>query len=109
MKQAAEILSLVTTVASEEDARRLAAALLDRQLAACVQIDLPVESHYRWEGRVCVDVEVRLTVKSRPDRLDDLQAFFAAEHPYELPQLVWHLDKASAAYAAWVDGEVSPG
>jgi periplasmic divalent cation tolerance protein len=109
MAQAAEILSLVTTVGSEDDARRLAAALLDRKLAACVQLDRGVESHYRWEGKTCADPEVRLTVKSTPQRLADLQAFFRTEHPYELPQLVWRVDQASAAYAAWVRDEVSPG
>ena len=108
MEQAAEILSLVTTVGSEEDARRLASALVERRLAACVQLERGVESHYRWQGKVCVDAEVRLTVKSMPERLDALQAFFAAEHPYDLPQLVWQLDRASAAYAAWVREEVSP-
>lgn len=105
----AEILSLVTTVGSEEDARRLAAALVERRLAACVQLDRGVESHYRWEGKACVDAEVRLTIKSTPEHLADLQAFFAAEHPYDLPQLVWQVDQASAAYAAWVREEVSPG
>ena len=105
MEQAAEILSLVTTVGSEDDARRLAAALLERRLAACVQLDRGLESHYRWQGRTCCDAEIRLTVKSLPGRLADLQAFFAAEHPYQLPQLVWQVDRASAAYAAWVREE----
>ena len=109
MTQAAEILSLVTTVGSEHDARRLAAALLERRLAACVQLDRGVESHYRWEGKVCTDTEVRLTVKSTPQRLADLEAFFEAEHPYDLPQLLWQVDQASVAYAAWVHDEVSPG
>lgn len=109
MEQAVEILSLVTTVGSEGDARRLASALLERRLAACVQLDPGVASHYRWEGKTCIDTEVRLTVKSLPARLADLLAFFAAEHPYDVPQLVWQVGQASAAYAAWVRGEVNPG
>jgi periplasmic divalent cation tolerance protein len=109
MEQAADILSLVTTVGSEDDARRLAELLLERRLAACVQLDRGVESHYRWEGKACVDAEVRLTIKSAPDRLEPLQAFLADEHPYDLPQLVWQVDRASAAYAAWVRAEVSSG
>lgn len=108
MEQAAGILSLVTTVGSVEDARRLASALLERRLAACVQLDAGVQSHYRWDGKACVDTEVRLTVKSLPARLADLQAFFATEHPYDLPQLVWQVDQASPAYAAWVGAEVAP-
>jgi periplasmic divalent cation tolerance protein len=101
------ILSLATTVATLDDARRLARALLDQRLAACVQIDPGVESRYRWEGALCAEPEVRLTVKSLPDRLPALQDFFGREHPYQLPQLLWHVDESSPAYAAWVRQEVS--
>jgi periplasmic divalent cation tolerance protein len=66
-----------------------------------------VESHYRWEGASCAEPEVRLTVKSLPDRLAALQEFFRREHAYQLPQLLWHLDEASPAYADWVRQEVS--
>lgn len=101
-----QILSLTTTVASPEDAERLARALLEHRLAACVQLDAPVQSHYRWKGEPCSDAEVRLTIKSLPDLLPRLQAFFGEQHPYELPQLLWQVMEASDAYAGWVRGEV---
>ena len=101
-----EILSLTTTVASREDAERLARALLGRRLAACVQIDDGVQSHYRWKGETCADAEVRLTIKSLPARLAAIQAFMAEQHPYELPQLLWQVMAASPAYAEWVRQEV---
>ena len=101
-----EILSLTTTVASREDAERLARALLDRRLAACVQVDDGVQSHYRWKGESCVDTEVRLTIKSLPERLAALQDFMAEQHPYEVPQLHWQAMGASPAYAEWVRREV---
>jgi periplasmic divalent cation tolerance protein len=101
-----EILSLTTTVASREDAERLARALLDRRLAACVQLDADVQSHYRWKGESCTDAEVRLTIKSLPGKLAALQDFMAEQHPYELPQLLWQTMGASPAYAEWVRGEV---
>jgi periplasmic divalent cation tolerance protein len=100
------VLSLTTTVASREEARRLARGLLERRLAACVQLDPEVESHYRWEGALCAEPEVRLTVKSLPAQLEALQAYFASEHPYQLPQLLWHLDEATPVYAGWVRQEV---
>jgi len=102
---ATRILSLVTTVGGEDDARRLASALLDQRLAACVQIER-IESHYRWEGALCAEAEWRLTVKSTPDRLPALQAFLAGRHPYELPQVAWQVLEATPAYADWVRGEV---
>jgi periplasmic divalent cation tolerance protein len=98
------VLHLTTTVTGEADARHLATELVAQRLAACVQLD-HVESHYRWEGAPCAEREVRLTVKSRPARLDALQAFFAKRHPYRLPQLLWHLEEATPAYAAWVRQE----
>lgn len=100
------ILSLTTTVASVEEASRLAQALLEQRLAACVQVEPGLQSHYRWQGETCSDAEVRLTVKTLPSRLPAVQAFFAEHHPYELPQLLWQVMQASPAYAAWVRQEV---
>lgn len=102
---ATQVLSLVTTVGGEDDARRLAAALLDQRHAACVQVDR-LESHYRWEGALCAEAEWRLTIKSTPDKLAALQAFLAARHPYDLPQVAWQLLESTPAYAAWVRSEV---
>lgn len=104
-----DILSLTTTVATREDAQRLARALVEQRLAACVQLDEGVQSHYRWEGALCADPEVRLTVKSLPSLLPRLQAFFAEGHPYDVPQLLWQTMAASPAYAEWVRGEVTSG
>lgn len=108
MDDLAEILSLTTTVGNADDARRLAQALIERRLAACVQVEPGVQSHYRWQGRTCAEAEVRLTVKTLRSQLPALQAFFAEHHPYELPQLLWQPMQASAAYAGWVRQEVGP-
>jgi periplasmic divalent cation tolerance protein len=105
-REQSDILIVTTTVASRDDAVRLARALADARLAACVQLD-DITSHYRWEGRGCEDAEVRLTIKSIPEAREALDAFLAARHPYELPQVVAWTAAASPAYAAWVKGEVS--
>lgn len=102
----AGILSLTTTVARLDEANRLAQALLEQRLAACVQVEAGLHSHYRWQGQSCSEPEVRLTVKTLPARLPALQAFFAEHHPYELPQLLWQVMQASPAYADWVRQEV---
>lgn len=104
------ILSLTTTVGTPADARRLAQALVERRLAACVQVEQGLQSHYRWDGQPCSEPEVRLTVKTLPSKLADVQAFLADHHPYQLPQLLWQVLDASPAYAAWVRSEVdAPG
>lgn len=102
------VLSLTTTVGSADDARRLAQGLLQARLAACVQVEAGLSSHYRWEGRDCIDEEWRLTVKTAPWRRTQLEAFLADAHPYDLPQLLWQWMDASAAYAAWVAEQVGP-
>lgn len=101
------ILAVTTTVASLGDARRLAGAVVQARLAACVQLDAIEASIYRWQGQVCDEPEVRLTMKTVPAALDRLQAFLAQHHPYDLPQFTAVETTASAAYARWVRSEVS--
>ena len=101
------VLSLVTTVASIEDARRLAGLLLEQRLAACVQVEPGLESHYVWQGRQHAEPELRLTIKTLPQLAGRVQALFAASHPYELPQFLATEMEASAAYAAWVSEAVA--
>ena len=106
-EKAPTVLSLVTTVASLADAQRLARLLLERRLAACVQIDPGLVSHYVWQGRQCEEAELRLTIKTMPDRAPALEALFAEHHPYELPQFLATEMRASSAYAAWVSESVA--
>lgn len=101
------VLSLTTTVASAEDAQRLARALLGQRLAACVQVEAGLVSHYRWQGSVHEDAEWRLTLKTLPEALPDLLGFMDAQHPYDTPQLLWQELESSADYAQWVRSQVS--
>lgn len=101
------VLSLVTTVSSLEDAQVLSRLLLERRLAACVQIEPGLVSHYVWKGRQFEEPELRLTIKTLPELQAALQALFDAHHPYELPQFLTTVMDASAAYAGWVRDAVS--
>ena len=101
-----DILSVTTTVGSREQAQVLARALVERRLAACVQVEPGVQSLYRWQGKVCDDPEVRLVIKTLPGCEAALQALFKSHHPYELPQFLCSRMAASAGYAEWVRNEV---
>jgi periplasmic divalent cation tolerance protein len=101
-----DILTVTTTVGSRAEGQLLARALVDQRLAACVQLEEALTSFYRWEGRLCEEAEVRLTIKTLPAREPALQAFFAEHHPYDLPQFTALRMQASAEYAAWVRSEV---
>ncbi|GAB2507143.1 hypothetical protein GCM10027188_07810 [Lysobacter humi (ex Lee et al. 2017)] len=69
-------------------ADRIATALVDARLAACVQQLPALRSTYRWEGRVEQAQEVLLLIKTATDRLDAVIASVRALHPYELPELL---------------------
>ena len=103
-----DILSVTTTVASLADAQELGRAILQRRLAACVQIEPGLTSLYRWQGRDCEDAEVRLTIKTLPECAGALQALFAELHPYEVPQFLAVAMQASEAYGQWVRESVVP-
>ena len=102
-----QILSITTTVATLEDAHKLGRAIMERRLAACVQIEQGLTSLYRWQGRECQDPEVRLTIKTLPACAAGLQALFGEQHPYELPQFLAVAMQASPGYVDWARGEVS--
>ncbi len=101
-----DILTVTTTVASAADARTLARAILQRRLAACVQVEDGLVSFYRWQGRECEDAEARLTIKTLPRCEAGLSELFAQQHPYEVPQFLCVRMRASEAYFAWAAGEV---
>ncbi|MGH9324951.1 MAG: divalent-cation tolerance protein CutA [Vicinamibacteria bacterium] len=102
-----EHLVVLTTVGSEEDALRLARALLDRRLAACVNILPAVRSLYRFRGKLEDDREHLLVIKTRADRYDALAAAVSELHPYEVPELVaLAVERGAENYLAWVDESV---
>lgn len=78
---------LMTTTATEDEARALATGLLKAELAACVQLS-QVDSLYVWDDAVAEDPEVRLMIKTRRSLAGAAAAWIEREHPYEVPQIV---------------------
>lgn len=84
-------------------ADRIASALVEARLAACVQQVPGVRSTYRWEGRVETAAEVLLLIKTAADRLDAVAAAVRALHPHELPELLAVEARGGLpAYLDWV-------
>jgi periplasmic divalent cation tolerance protein len=99
-----------TTVAAPEDASRIAQGAVAARLAACVQVDGPVTSCYRWEGRVESTPEYRLTFKFLPEQAGALEAWVTAHHPYEIPEwVVIPAEHFSEKYLSWARGTSTPG
>lgn len=94
---------ITATARSREEADRIASALVDSRLAACVQL-LPIESRYVWKGDVAVDDEVLLLIKTRVDRFDAVRSVIAELHSYEVPEIVlFEVAQGSPSYLAWID------
>lgn len=100
-------MSLVISNCPPAEAERLALALVNERLAACVTLSA-VRSVYRWEGEVCVDAEVTLTAKVSEAKVEACVARLLTLHPYELPEvlcLALDHERSHQAYCAWVASE----
>ncbi len=103
-----QILQVVTTTDSREEAERLARGLVDARIAACVQVDGPIQSTYWWEGRATTEEEWRLTIKTIADRYDELEGFIARNHSYDTPEvLATPVTRGSEDYMRWVVDETA--
>lgn len=94
---------MLTTLPDQESARQLARLLVEKRLAACVNVLAPCHSVYQWEGALQENGEVPLIIKSTPDLYNQLEAFVRAHHPYELPEILC-IDPVQGFpdYLAWV-------
>jgi periplasmic divalent cation tolerance protein len=93
----------ITSCPSAEVATRLARALVDEHLAACVTVLPGARSTYRWAGAVEEAEELVCVIKTCADRVDALRARLPALHPYEVPELVvMEITDGLPAYLAWV-------
>jgi periplasmic divalent cation tolerance protein len=98
---------VLTTLGSKEAAEKLAQQLVERRIAACVNIVGPIRSVYRWKQKIENEEEYLLLIKTITEHAAQLQAAFMELHPYELPEHVeLAIDGGSEEYLAWLTGEV---
>ena len=102
-----ELLVLVTTE-NEDEARRIANALVEERLAGCVNIVGAVESLYRWEGRVTTAREALLIIKTTDERYEELEQRVKELHTYSTPEVIAvKLERGSSDYLSWLRDSVS--
>jgi periplasmic divalent cation tolerance protein len=101
-----ETILVISTLPDREHAEKLAHALLEQRLAACVNILPGVRSVYRWQGRVESANETMLLIKTTMACYPALEAAIKERHPYELPEIVAvPINAGLPAYLAWVKTE----
>lgn len=104
----AEYVQVLTTAGSEEEAERIAAALVEQRLAACVQVVGPIASRYRWQGKPERAQEWQCLAKTEAALYERVEAAIRALHSYEEPEiLAIPILAGSRGYLDWISESVS--
>ena len=94
---------VLTTAGSQEEARKIANALVERRLAACVNIVPHVESIYRWQGKIETAEEWLLLIKTQAELFDRVRNAVKELHSYDLPECVMlEVSAGSQEYLDWI-------
>jgi periplasmic divalent cation tolerance protein len=103
------VFQLESTTDSAEGAKEIAVALVEKRLAACVQIVGPIRSTFRWEGRIQEAEEYLLLCKVPAERLDTAIELIEDLHSYDVPEiLAFEVSYGSRSYLDWVETETGP-
>jgi len=103
-------LLVLTNLPDRAAAERLADILIEKKLAACVNILAPCRSVYRWKGALQHDEEHPMLIKTTVERYSLLEQAIRAAHPYELPEIIAvPLERGLPEYLQWVAAETGGG
>ena len=92
------------TCGSEEEALKIASALVEEKLAACANMASPLRSIYRWEGKVCDETEWLLIIKTRETRFQDLEKRVKSLHSYQVPEIIsLPIQAGYSLYLHWLE------
>jgi periplasmic divalent cation tolerance protein len=95
---------VLSTVGSEEEARKIAHHLVEQQLAACVNIVPKIESVYRWQGKVESNREYLLLIKTSSEKFPQVRDAIRELHSYELPECIaLAVEDGSPEYLQWLE------
>jgi periplasmic divalent cation tolerance protein len=102
------VLVAMTNLPDEASAVRVAKAVLEARVAACVNRLAPCQSEYWWQGKLEQAQEWPLLIKTTRRQYAALEAVIRAEHPYDVPELIaWPLAAGLPAYLTWVQSEAT--
>ncbi len=92
------------TIDDPAKAAKIARALVEQKLAACVNILPNIRSIYRWKGEICDDSEHLMFIKTTADLFHQLQIAVKELHPYEVPEIIaLKIDQGLPEYLQWID------
>ena len=103
-----DFIQVTTTASTREEAAKIATALLERRLAACVQVVGPIESHYWWKGKIEQSTEWLCLIKTIRGKFPAVEAAIRANHSYEVPEIVaCPIELGSEPYLEWLRSETA--
>jgi periplasmic divalent cation tolerance protein len=98
---------VLSTCPSQETAESIAMSLVEKKLAACVNIIPGLASIYEWQGNIEKSQEFLLIIKTRNAVYPAVESAILDRHPYELPEIISiPLNNGSANYLSWIDDNV---
>jgi periplasmic divalent cation tolerance protein len=98
---------VLVTAGSLQESRKIARKLIDSRLAACVNITAPVQSIYRWQGKVSNSREYLLIIKTIRSLFDEVRSTVARIHSYTTPEIIsLPIIDGSADYLRWIESSV---
>ena len=101
------VITMATTVGTEEQAYLIARELVGRRQAACVNILPGVRSIYRWKGKICKDGELLLLIKTLDGEFDSAAATIRELHSYELPEILsFGVANSEPSFLDWITASV---
>jgi periplasmic divalent cation tolerance protein len=99
---------IITTAPKREDAKKLADLAIDKNMAACVQIQAECNSTYRWQGKVETSTEYPVHFKTNESNKNALISLLKQNHPYDVPEIICiKLDDVESDYADWLNKQLS--
>lgn len=102
------IIILTTTFSTKEDAKQMAASLIEKKIIGCAQVSGPIDSMYHWQGVVESEQEFKLSVKTLPSHAEKTMDAIKEMHPYDVPEIIGEkTDFCSTEYYEWLKNEVA--
>lgn len=100
---------IMVTAASRRECRKIARHLVDKKLAACVNITQPIESVYRWEGKIADEKEYLMLIKSTRELFPEIKLEISGLHSYHTPEIIClPIIEGSRDYLQWISDSVKP-
>ena len=101
-----DFIVIFVTASSEEEAKKIAQSLVEKRLAACVNIIKDVQSVFRWKGKILDEKELLLIIKTRKKLYKNVEEEVKNLHAYEVPEIIaLPIISGSKDYLYWIDSE----